>query len=86
MSRLYPRRQHLYWVSQEKGAYTLYLDGNSVVSQFELLQGATSDTKAFEIGADGVMTFLGLFPDDIKRLRVTPPSDSSIDTMLAVGK
>jgi hypothetical protein len=42
--------------------------------------------QAWDVGSDGVLTFLGPVGDVIKRFRITPSSDTSIATMLAAAE
>jgi WD40 repeat protein len=42
---------------------------------------------AWDMGADGVLTAIAAVGENIVRIRITPPADASIDTMLAsIGK
>ncbi|MEP6601211.1 MAG: hypothetical protein ABJB49_05305, partial [Nitrospirota bacterium] len=42
--------------------------------------------QAWDVGPDGILTFLGPVGDVIKRFRITPSSDTSIATMLAAAE
>jgi WD40 repeat protein len=75
-----PDSQHLTWVTAPNDR-ALYVDGEAVL-HFE--SSALDDLpEAFEMGSDGVLQFLAPAGDVIKRYRVTPRSDASVDAMLA---
>jgi len=64
----------------------IYVDGR-LAARFN---GANSSllghSYGWEMGADGVLTFLVQDGADIKRVRITPPDETSIDTMLAEAR
>jgi hypothetical protein len=84
-----PDSKHFLWVvrgpgtaSDPQGRYQLYVDGvpsmTFAASSFENHPGG-----AWEVGTDGVLQFLSVEADGIKRHRVTPPPETSITTLLA---
>jgi hypothetical protein len=75
----------------------VYLDGKPVVRMDRVDSGGGALLypggqfnfgdlpPAWELGSDGVLTFLGPVGEVIKRFRITPSSDTSIATMLAAA-
>ena len=55
--------------------------GPNGVAQMEHTQGAE-----WQIGPDGVLTCLGPVGDVVKRFKITPASDTSVETLLSVAK
>lgn len=70
------------------GTYTVYVDGRPAT---QVAWGQNNDDLmrkvpgGWEMGADGVLTFLAHVGTNIQRIRITPPEDTSIDTMIASG-
>jgi len=76
----------------------IYLDGKPVVRTDRVDSGEAAliypggqfnfaePPPAWELGSDGVLTFLGPVGDVIKRFRITPSPDTSIATMLAAAE
>ncbi|HET9130934.1 MAG TPA: hypothetical protein VFO86_08305, partial [Terriglobia bacterium] len=77
-----PDSKHLVWIDRLEGnGLAIYIDGK-VATQYD--PGAASpwgQSGNFEIGADGVINAITQDGDTMKRLRITPPADSSVDTL-----
>lgn len=72
------------------GGYEVMVDGKPVEKITSLppylgAQGPGS-IAPFEMGADGVFTFIGIVDGAAKRYRITPGADTSIATMLAAAE
>jgi hypothetical protein len=82
-----PDGKHLVWIDRMEGnLLAIYIDGK-VAAQYD--PGAASpwgQSGNFEIGADGVISAITQDGDTMKRLRVTPPADSSVDTLAGAAK
>lgn len=82
-----PDGQHVAWaiagLKDNRGAYRVFVDGREVVSYHS--SGADETAGAWEMGADGTLTFLGADGSALKRYRIPPPSDSNITSMLAAA-
>jgi hypothetical protein len=64
----------------------IYLDGK-VATQYD--PGAATpwgQSGNWEIGADGVLSVIAQDGDSMKRIRITPPADSSVDTLAGAAK
>jgi hypothetical protein len=80
-----PDSQHLLWTDLEPGGMnTLYVDGRPSV-KFRA-SALDSVLEAREMGADGILTFVTLKDGAPVRYRVTPPSDTSVATLLSGAK
>ncbi len=70
------------------GTYTVYVDGRPAI---QVAWGQDNDDLmrkvpgGWEMGADGVLTFIAHVGNNIQRIRITPSEDTSIDTMIASG-
>ncbi|HVT40737.1 MAG TPA: hypothetical protein VHE78_16980 [Gemmatimonadaceae bacterium] len=64
---------------------SLLVDGKAV-AQMESNASLAVNPGAWDMGADGVLTFLAQDAGTIKRFRVTLGSDTSVETMLALTK
>ena len=63
------------------------IDGPGVAGIYSVANYQFQDPpQAWDVGADGALTFLGPVGDVIKRFRITPSSDTSIATMLAAAE
>jgi hypothetical protein len=82
-----PDSKHLVWIDRMEGnGLSVYIDGK-VATQYD--PGAASpwgQSGNFEIGADGVVNVITQDGDTMKRLRITPPADSSVDTLAGAAK
>jgi hypothetical protein len=82
-----PDSKHLTWLAREKlpdrpqMGYVAYVDGHPAVKldgdSFQATDGG------WEMGDDGVLTFLAVAQHVVKRYRVTPAPDMNIDKMIA---
>ncbi len=87
-----PDSKHAFWIGREKKpdgpgmAYVAYVDGHPAVKfngdSFQSTDGT------WEVGADGVLTFVAVAGDAVKRYRITPAADMDIEKMIvqAEGK
>lgn len=79
-----PDSQHLFWMNMDpRWMNDVYVDGQMAVhangSFFREMP------VSFEVDAKGVATFLAQDGDVVKRYRITPPSDTSVATLLQTG-
>jgi hypothetical protein len=79
-----PDSKHIFWLDRSEGSNVIvYLDGKPaatfVVNQITALGW-------WEMGDDGMLTVIAQDGDSMKRFRITPPADSSVDTLLAAAK
>jgi hypothetical protein len=82
-----PDSQHLTWIGTEKFPdrpqpyYVVYSDGQAVVKlggdSFQQTSGS------WEMGADGVLTFIAIDGSNVKRFRVTHSPDMTIAKMIS---
>jgi hypothetical protein len=82
-----PDSQHLTWIGTEKFPdrpqpyYVVYSDGQAVVKlggdSFQQTSGS------WQMGADGVLTFIAIDGSNVKRFRVTPSPDMTIAKMIS---
>lgn len=83
-----PDSQHVAWAmygqKNNVAAYRVFVDGREVLSYESTILDNTPG--AWEMGADGTLTLLGVDDGALKRYRIPPPTDSSITTMLAAAK
>jgi hypothetical protein len=83
-----PDAKHLFWLAMAPNNEDMqvFLDGN-VVFEFDG-QGREplKDKGNWEMGADGVLTFIVQTVEGFKRVRVTPGPDNGVEAMLARGK
>jgi hypothetical protein len=83
-----PDAKHLFWLAMAPNNQDMQvlLDG-TVVFEFDG-QGREplKDKGNWEMGADGVLTFIVQTVEGFKRVRVTPGPDNGIEAMLARGK
>jgi hypothetical protein len=61
----------------------IYVDGRPAARFNGSANQIMRNSYTWEMGADGVLTFLVQDESDIKKVRITMPTDTSIDTMLA---
>jgi hypothetical protein len=61
----------------------IYVDGRPAARFNGSANQIMRNSYTWEMGADGVLTFLVQDESDIKRVRITMPTDTSVDTMLA---
>jgi hypothetical protein len=83
-----PDSQHIAWAvygqKNNLAAYRVFVDGREAVSYAS--SPIDNTPGAWEMGADGTLTLLGIDEGALKRYRILPPADSSITTMLAAAK
>jgi hypothetical protein len=82
-----PDDKHLFWMAAEKFPdrpnlyYVVYADGNPLMKlDADHFRGTAG---SWQMGADGVLTFLAKVGDNIKRFRITPAADMNIDKMVS---
>jgi hypothetical protein len=96
--RFTPDGRHVYYAVKANAELLLYVDGRVAAKfqngnqsksaaghfPYEVSSGGGARGLFADIDSNGILTFIVQEgPDDIKRVRVTPPSDTNIDTMLA---
>jgi hypothetical protein len=82
-----PDSKHASWLGREKFpdrpqlGYVAYVDGEPTVKfngdSFQATDGG------WEMGNDGVLTFLAIHGDSVKRFRITPAADMNIEKVIA---
>jgi len=82
-----PDSQHVAWAvygqKNNVAAYRVFVDGREVLAcEASILDNTPG---AWEMGADGTLTLLGVDQGALKRYRIPPPSDTSITSMLAAA-
>ena len=85
--RFTPDSKHLFWIATHKatvpgkaGTHVAYIDGKPTVSgDSQFFAGA----NAWSFDEKGVLTFLAVTDDKVKRYRLTASADTSIDAMIA---
>ncbi len=82
-----PDSRHVYWavmgVRDGASVYRVFADGIEVLAYTTSMLDTTR--AAWEMGADGTLTLLGLSGGSLERYRIPPPADTSIESMLAKG-
>ncbi|MGH7946530.1 MAG: hypothetical protein ACREF9_16210, partial [Opitutaceae bacterium] len=81
-----PDSKHVSWLGRERVpdrpqlGYVVYFDGEPTVK----LNGDTfqATNGGWEVGSDGVLTFLAIHGDSVKRFRITPAAGMDIDKMI----
>lgn len=85
-----PDGKHISWLARERSPdrpqlmHVVYMDGFPVAN---LANGDTFQATdgGWEVGADGVLSFLAIIGDSVKRFRVTPAPDMDIEKMVATA-
>ena len=79
--------RHLLFLAADGNAarQTLYLDGKAV-AQVDANTSLVDSPGAWDLGADGVLTFLAQDGASLKRFKVTLGTDTSVETLLALTK
>jgi hypothetical protein len=89
-----PDSRHFLWFQQLTAAdsrpagFVIYVDGRPAYQLNWSQENSDLLTKAagtWEMGPDGVLTVIAPVGDSIQRIRITPPLDTSIDTLMALG-
>jgi len=85
-----PDSKHLIWarnqVVQGDQGFRVFIDGKPVyeglyaTSSFSLVPGS------WEMAPDGTLSFVTQDDDNLKRVRITPSPETSIETLLASGR
>jgi hypothetical protein len=65
---------------------TVFVDGRPAAHFDGALNNLLMNPWAYEMGADGTFTFLVGDGNDLKRVRITPANDTSVDTMVAAAQ
>ena len=83
-----PDAKHLFWLAMAPNNQDMQvlLDGNVVFEFDGQGRGPLADKGNWEMGADGVLTFIVQTVEGFKRVRVTPGPDNGVEAMLARGK
>jgi len=86
-----PDSRHFYWVeprtTEGGGDYDdswLMLDGRQVV-KFQANTVADRLVENWKMEPDGTVVFVAMSGGELKRFRVTPPADTSVDALIASG-
>ena len=77
-----PDSRHLIWMDRPGGpAQVVYVDGRPAL---ELVSNSSLTTMpgTWEMGADGTLSVVGQSGDSLKRYRITPGADTSIDLLV----
>jgi hypothetical protein len=82
-----PDGRHFLFLTYDPGnsKESIYVDGK-VVGQVDVNNSLADNPAAWEVGTDGVLTLVAQDAGAIKRFRITPGSDTSVETLLALGK
>ena len=75
-----PDSRHLFWLANSSSGQTVYLDGRPA-ARFDFNQLMQLAPGTWEMGADGTLTVVAQSGDAIKRFRITPGSDTGLDTI-----
>jgi hypothetical protein len=80
-----PDGRHLFWKDHllNDSHWAVFLDGQPVVMLDQNFARLLNYPGAWEMGTDGVLTLIGATEEGVKRFRITPGSDTSIETLLA---
>jgi hypothetical protein len=80
-----PDSRHLFWVDHlpNDPHWAVFLDGKPLVQLNQGFNLYLMTGPVWDMGSDGVLTFVGPTDEGVKRFRITPGSDSSIETLLA---
>jgi hypothetical protein len=91
-----PDSQHLFWydrvapsVSEPQGHFQLYADGEAAmtfVQTFFSYDRGSTQGSAWEVSPDGALQLLVVADNSLRRVRVTPSSDRTIETLIAAAK
>lgn len=83
-----PDAKHLYWLAMAPNNEDMqvFLDGNVVFEFDNQGRGPLTNPGNWDMGADGVLTFIVQTFEGFKRVRVTPGPDNGVEAMLARGK
>jgi hypothetical protein len=75
-----PDGRHLLWLVRMGEGQTVYVDGRPAV-RFDNNYTMQAAAGTWEMGADGTLTVVAQAGDAIKRFRITPGVDTSVDTI-----
>jgi hypothetical protein len=79
-----PDSKHVFWMDRGDGSeINVYQDGK-VAARF--VGNIPTTAGWWEMGNDGVLTIVTQDGDSMKRFRITPSEESSVDTVLAAAK
>ncbi|MEO6002884.1 MAG: WD40 repeat domain-containing protein [Opitutus sp.] len=91
-----PDSQHLFWydrvapsVSEPQGHFQLYVDGESSLTfppTFFSYDRGSSQGTAWEVGPDNALQILVVANGSLKRYRITPSPDKTIETLMVAAK
>ncbi|MEZ4588990.1 MAG: hypothetical protein R2909_21675 [Gemmatimonadales bacterium] len=83
-----PDGKHLFWSVEEgqRGMMTVWLDGKQVYEFDEQGRAPLAAPGGWQMGADGVLTFVVQTVDGFKRVRITPGPEHGVEAMLAKAK
>lgn len=83
-----PNSQHLFWIAprliasnEDKDPLALYVDGKQTINfSANVLESRPGN---WEMSPEGVLTFVAISGNELKRFRVTPSPDANLSTLLA---
>jgi hypothetical protein len=80
-----PDGRHLFWRDRlpNDPHWAVFLDGNPVVLLDQNTNNVHNYPGYWDMGLDGVLTVIGPTEEGMKRIRITPGSDTSIESLLA---
>jgi hypothetical protein len=79
-----PDGKHLFWLTVDPrgGQQQVFVDGVAC-AQFPTGGFLIPSGRTWEMGEDGVLTVIGQDGEKMRRLRITPPSSASVETLVA---
>ena len=83
-----PDGRHLFWRDRlpNEPHWAVFLDGNPVVMLDLTTNNVHNYPGYWDMGSDGVLTVVGPTEEGMKRIRITPGTTSSVETLIARGK
>jgi Tol biopolymer transport system component len=83
-----PDGRHLFWlvVAGQRSMIELWLDGRMIYEFDDQGLAPLRNPGSWEMGTDGVLTFIIQTVDGFKRVRVTPGPENGFEAFLAQGK
>jgi hypothetical protein len=81
-----PDSRHVFWKvpDQQQQHFTIQVDGQRA-AQFDATSLLLGNARTWEVGDDGVLVVLGQDGEKMKRLRITPSADTSVEAMIAAA-
>jgi hypothetical protein len=81
-----PDSQHLWWMGKalNEPKYVIYLDGEEVMKT-DFLNDIVNHPFWWQVGSDGILTAAIVDQGSVKRIRITPGTETSVETMLSAA-